>query len=152
MPKTCMTDGSPVTEDHREINPVTGQQKGYVVLCPDERKKGFVRPLRRVYVHTGRKPQYPLRDLTDEEKSQYEDYGYEKYEEYPETERPALGRFWTADDLRSGCGAETRIAESIAETYARDPSFYGGTFCVRCREHLPLAEFVWKDDGTVVGS
>lgn len=27
-----LTDGSPVTPDHREINPATGQQKGYVVL------------------------------------------------------------------------------------------------------------------------
>lgn len=30
--RTTLTDGSPVTDDHRELNPVTGQQKGYVVL------------------------------------------------------------------------------------------------------------------------
>lgn len=48
---TCMTDGSPVTPDHREIDSETGQQKGYVALCPEERKKEFVRPLRDTYRH-----------------------------------------------------------------------------------------------------
>ena len=32
-----LTDGSPVTPDHREIDPATGQQKGYVVLSAEER-------------------------------------------------------------------------------------------------------------------
>lgn len=41
-PKTCLTDGSPVSADHRDINQDTGQQKGYVVLCPEERHKGYV--------------------------------------------------------------------------------------------------------------
>lgn len=49
--KQCLTDGSPVTPDHKEINPGTGQQKGYVVLCPEERAKGFIRPLRNRYIH-----------------------------------------------------------------------------------------------------
>lgn len=49
--KRCMTDGSPVTPDHREIDPRTGQQKGYIAICPQERKKGFVRPVRRTYTH-----------------------------------------------------------------------------------------------------
>jgi hypothetical protein len=40
-----LTDGSPVTPDHREINPATGQQNGYVVLSAEERAKGFVRPV-----------------------------------------------------------------------------------------------------------
>lgn len=51
VPKTTLTDGSPVTDDHRELNPATGQQKGYVVLSEAERAKGFVRPVRRSYVH-----------------------------------------------------------------------------------------------------
>ncbi len=46
-----MLDGSPVTEDHREIDPETGMQKGYVVLSDEDRAKGFVRPVRKVYVH-----------------------------------------------------------------------------------------------------
>ncbi len=51
MPKTTLTDGSPVTPDHREIDPATGMQKAYVVLSEYERAKGFVRPVRRSYVH-----------------------------------------------------------------------------------------------------
>jgi hypothetical protein len=50
LPATCLTDGSPVTPDHKELKE-NGQQKGYVVLCPEERAKGFVRPLRRSYIH-----------------------------------------------------------------------------------------------------
>lgn len=49
------------------------------------------------------------------------------------------------------CGTATRMALPLAETYARQPDFYGATYCVGCMQHLPVAEFVW-DDGTVVGS
>lgn len=48
------------------------------------------------------------------------------------------------------CGAETTMGWSIAETYARDPAFYGGTFCVSCGTHFPVGaagEFVWVVDG-----
>jgi hypothetical protein len=48
------------------------------------------------------------------------------------------------------CGSETTMADAIAETYARDPSFYGGTYCTHCRMHRPLIEFVWLD-GSQVG-
>ena len=49
------------------------------------------------------------------------------------------------------CGAETVMAEALAETYARDPKFYGGTFCVGCGDHFPVAEFVWSDTDPTVG-
>lgn len=52
MNNTTLTDGSPVTPDHRDIDPATGQQKGYVVLSADERAKGFVRPVRHSYRHS----------------------------------------------------------------------------------------------------
>jgi len=67
----------------------------------------------------------------------------------------STGRFWTAAQLASGCGTVTTMAEAIAETYARDPGFYSGTFCASCRKHLPVGEageFVWVDDGTRVGT
>lgn len=51
MTKVTLTDGSPVTDDHREIDPKTGQQKGYFVLSNEERAKGYIRPLRSSYVH-----------------------------------------------------------------------------------------------------
>lgn len=50
------------------------------------------------------------------------------------------------------CGVETRMSRSIAETYARDPGFYSGTFCIHCREHLPLDQFVWSGTDEIVGS
>lgn len=53
--------------------------------------------------------------------------------------------------VHTTCGVETRMNRAIAETYARNPAFYGATYCVHCRTHLPVAEFVW-DDGTVLGS
>lgn len=103
-----LTDGSPVTEDHRDIlteGPRAGQQKGYVVLNEEERAKGFTRPVRTQYVH----------------------------------------------DV---CGWTTTMGRSLAETYAREPSFYSGTFCAQCRTHFPVGEtgeFTWLD-GTRVGT
>ncbi len=50
------------------------------------------------------------------------------------------------------CGGETRMGLPIAETYARDPYFYGATFCVDCGTHFPVAQFKWKGSTDVVGS
>lgn len=47
------------------------------------------------------------------------------------------------------CGVVTTMGQTLAETYARDPNFYSGTFCCGCRDHFPVGEngeFVW--DGT----
>lgn len=50
------------------------------------------------------------------------------------------------------------MGNALAETYARQPNFYSGTFCVGCKAHFPLknpdgsAAFVWDKDGSVVGS
>ncbi len=106
MSRTTLTDGSPVTPDHREIDPATGQQKGYVVLSAEERAKGFVRPVRQSYVH-------------------------------------------------DKCGGVTTMGLALAETYARDPSFYSGTFCAVCRSHFPVGadgEFTWKGTTERVGT
>lgn len=99
-----LTDGSPVTPDHRELRE-NGQQKGYVVLSEAERARGFVRPVRHTYVH-------------------------------------------------QKCGVATTMGQALAETYAREPAFYSGTFCVGCGSHFPVGaagEFVW-DDGSKVGT
>lgn len=105
-PLTTLTDGTQVYPDHREIDPETGQQRGYVVLSEAEREKGFVRPYRDSYVH-------------------------------------------------SKCGGTTTMARSIAETYARNPYFYGGTFCANCMAHFPIGltgEFVWAGTQEKVGT
>src|SRR4051794_32911582 len=51
------------------------------------------------------------------------------------------------------CGGVTTMSKALAETYARDPHFYRGTYCVGCSMHRPVGpdgEFVWTTDGTKV--
>ena len=44
------------------------------------------------------------------------------------------------------------MSRDLAETYARDPQFYSGTFCTACRGHFPVGEageFTWyENDGS----
>lgn len=55
------------------------------------------------------------------------------------------------------CGVVTSMGLALSETYARDPKFYGATFCTHCAKHFPLQAadgpaFVWDVDGEPVGS
>ena len=75
----------------------------YLILSDEERAKGFVRPVRRTYLH-------------------------------------------------QECGSVTTMSRAIAETYARDPHFYGATYCVSCGKHRPVAEFRWDGTDEPVGS
>ena len=57
------------------------------------------------------------------------------------------------------CGKITTMGRALAETYARDPSFYSGTFCATCRGHFPVGEdgeFTWYEmdgrEGPKVGT
>lgn len=133
--------------------------KVYLILSEEERAKGFIRPLRRSYIHVGNYPKYPLRDLTPEEHERYDRFGYVKEEAYPEgcpekIDNPSVvGRFWTQADLdKKACQTVTRMGLPLCETYARDPKFYGSTYCVGCQKHLPVAEFKWAEDNEIVGS
>jgi hypothetical protein len=91
----------------RGADPIDGQRvpqaPAYLVLSEAERAKGFVRPVRRSYMH-----------MT--------------------------------------CGAVTTMGQAIAETYAREPGFYGSTYCTTCGLHRPVGDFRWDPDGSVVGS
>ncbi len=118
-PKLCTTNGKPVDEVRRSQTNGTGQHDGYIVLCEDERKKGFVRPYRDSYKHVG---------------------------------RPEVVGSGDSVRLVGGCNTVTTMGRALSETYARDPTFYGATFCVACNRHLPVAEFVWTADGEQVGS
>lgn len=133
------------------------QNEAYLVLSDEERAKGFVRPVRRSYVHVGPpKPRFPLRPLTAEDLKHYGSEKYVAFEEYPQSESPLVGKYWTQDDLdRKGCGALTTMAQPITETYARDPHFYGSTYCVGCQMHRPVGrdgEFVWDGTNERVGT
>jgi len=53
------------------------------------------------------------------------------------------------------CGVVTTMGHALAETYARDPEFYSGTFCAGCRAHFPVGadgEFVWDGTDEKVGT
>ena len=151
-PAKTLTDGSPVTPDHADIDPATGLQKGYVVLSAEERAKGFVAPVRRTYLHAGLRPTGKTRPLTPDEQKRYADMDYVLYEEYADKDSSAAGRFWTQAQLNSGCHHTTTMNLALAETYARDPKFYGATFCSVCKNHYPVDEFVWQGTDQRVGS
>lgn len=127
----------------------------YLVLSQHERDQGFLRPLRDTYVHVGRPgPTHPLRDLTAEELDRYAAAGYVKFESYESDDTlPSLGRYWKQEQLDvidKGCGGFTHMGAALAETYARDPHFYGATYCATCRMHRPVGsdgEFVWVERG-----
>lgn len=90
----------PDAPEHRELKP-NGQQQDYIILSAAERARGYVKPVRRSYIHLK-------------------------------------------------CGTLTTMSRPLAETYARDPKFYSGTFCCGCGKHFtfgqPDGNFVW--DGT----
>jgi hypothetical protein len=57
--------------------------------------------------------------------------------------RPVRRSYW-----HTTCGHVTTMHQRIAETYARNPSFYGSTYCGHCRMHRPVGrdgEFHWVD-------
>lgn len=133
-----------------------GQHADHWVLSEEERAKGFVRPVRLSYVHAGPLgPQHPTRELTEDERERFGS-DWAAYEPYPpDPEGRKVGKFWTQADLDKvgkGCGTVTSMPQAIAETYAREPSFYGSTFCCGCRDYFPVAEFVWDKTDERVGS
>lgn len=53
------------------------------------------------------------------------------------------------------CGTSTAMGQALAETYARDPYFYGATYCVACQGHYRVGEtgeFVWDGTDEKVGT
>lgn len=56
-PAMCTTNGKPVEDVRANQTNETGQHDGYIVLCPDERAKGFTRPYRDSYRHVGKAQQ-----------------------------------------------------------------------------------------------
>lgn len=91
------------------------------------------------------------------EVTRYASFGYVKFEPYPGDDI-RLGRYWKQDQLDAigkGCGTVTTMGAAIAETYAREPGFYGGTYCCGCSTHKPVGpdgEFVWEGTNQRVGT
>jgi len=150
----------------------TGQHEIYLVLSEEERAKGFIRPYRDAYVHKGTKIERDEEgriigrlikiDDADYPTNEYytKETGYGGYIVYPKDHGP-VGRYLKIEEVEvivarkkyfGGCGALTKMGQALSETYARDPKFYGATYCVGCSKHLPVGQFVWDDDGEIVGS
>jgi hypothetical protein len=137
-----------------------GQYQRHPELPPQARQR-FVRPVRTRYRHVGMRPRFNTRPLSEQEERDHAGMGYLAFEPYPPGHSPAgaLGRFWTLAQLNSGCGTVTTMPDSIAETYAAKPDYYGTTFCVQCGAYFRVGadgEFVWKEpdgqDGPKVGT
>ena len=125
MSDRLTTDRSDPRLGHGVDEEEVPQNEAYLILSEEERDKGFVRPVRRAYIHQfmldGSEVPYPLVTLE------------------------GVG----------GCGVVTTMNQAIAETYARDPKFYGATYCVGCRKHLPVGEngeFYWDGTNEKVGT
>ena len=149
-----------------------GQNNCYLVLSEEECAKGFTRPYRDAYVHKGTKIERDaegrllgrLIKIDEEEYPKNDHYtkelGFGGYIKYPE-DHNCVGKYITTKEVEAiinrkthfgGCGALTTMGTALSETYARDPKFYGATFCTGCNKHLPVGEFVWDKDGEVLGS
>jgi len=162
-PKMCTTSGRPVDVVRSEQTEKVGQHKDYIVLCPDERAKGFIRPVRQDYIHVGQsicakgiphsEPSFEAPKLGGNRNICLLPFEHEGECDGPfmnvsQHEHARL----LQSHRRGGCGTSTHMGLALSETYARDPKFYGSTFCCMCNRHLPVAEFVWSKDGEVVGS
>jgi hypothetical protein len=82
---------------------------------------------------------------------------YERHPELPKDERDpkAFVRPVRRSYRHLICGGMTSMPQSIAETYARAPAFYGATFCARCGNYFPVGadgEFVWDGTSEKVGT
>jgi hypothetical protein len=139
----------------------SGMQKCYLVLSDEERAKGFIRPVRRTYKHVGRSVCGKIKPPTDGRLGGNLDVccmevGHEgECWHVFQTLVNRDAQIAEQEHRIGGCDGVTTMGQAIAETYARDPKFYGGTFCCQCGTHLPVGEhgeFIWVDDATRVGS
>ena len=139
------------------------QNEVYLVLSEEERAKGFVRPVRTSYIHVGRDLSYYKgihRMLTEEEQKEHPKYVAVMTVLENEDGTFKGGSYVTTEELEAyqfgkkigGCGGTTTMGLALSETYARDPNFYGSTYCTYCRKHLPVSEFVWAGTNEKVGS
>lgn len=68
--------------------------------------------------------------------------------------RPFRSSYIHAKGL-GGCGAVTTMGDALSATYARDPRFYGATYCCGCSMHRPVGEhgeFLWEGTADKVGT
>lgn len=142
--------------DHPELGhgEGNGQNKVYLILSPEERAKGFVRPVRQSYTHVGLRICGKIKTFDGDpglfvckSPPNHEGKCGPVYCAITKEQKEQLDK----DGNLYGCGSTTTMAIEIAETYARDPMFYGMTYCVGCHKHIPVEEFVWEGTNEIVG-
>ena len=146
--------------DEKEIP----QHEVYLILSDEERAKGFIRPVRKSYVHVGRKLNYAGIDKMispDDPYAKYNDKVYVATMIVNDQDGKKIGSSYvTQEELDAwkdgkyigGCGTLTTMAQPLAETYATNTSFYGATYCCGCKKHLYVGEFLWDGTNETVGS
>ncbi len=53
--------------------------------------------------------------------------------------------------IHETCNGKTLFGDSIAETYAKHPKYYGRTFCSKCGDYFSVSQFRWAADGVAIG-
>jgi hypothetical protein len=139
------------------------QNKKYLVLSEEELAKGFIRPVRTTYVHKGRLFDKGIEMLEEPYVSDHNGKTYVAIAAVLLNEDGSRkgGAYLTQEELDQhrktggyvgGCGVETVMGLKLAQTWARDINFYGATYCCGCNKHIGVHEFLWSDDGEMLGS
>ena len=140
-----------------------GQNEVYLVMTEEERSKGYVRPVRDSYIHVGALIDFDFEivRLSPEDIEHFKEFNYVYKAVNLDKESSLRGRYLTEKDFKTldrktkrvgGCGVVTKMGYAIAQTYAKNPKYYGATFCVGCNKHLPVNEFFWDKTEEEVGS
>lgn len=156
IPEDSTLTTDPKNPKLHETKEDSNQNKAYIVLSDEERGKGYVRPVRRSYLHVGAPP-LEGRDKVEpfseedilENNVKYAEKKYIGLLPVYDKEGKRLGaKYVTEEDFKGkpACNTTTTMAQILAETYARDPKFYGSTFCSSCNNHFPVKEFVWTEN------
>jgi hypothetical protein len=130
---------------------------------PDEKRVATVThlpPTTRATA-TGRAPTNPD-EASVPDSRQLPDGQYADHWVLPEEERAKgfvrpvrLSYRHVGNEVIKGCGGVTTMGKSIAETYARQPTYYGTTYCSGCHQYLRVGatgEFVWEGTAEKVGT
>lgn len=89
--------------------------------------------------------------MTDDPPPEDFDYGERKedgqFENYPTTDEGDFVQSVRDTYVHEECGTSTTMLGDLPESIARNPTYYGKTFCTTCGKHVPVEEVHWEEDG-----
>lgn len=142
------------------VRPVRDAYKHIGKMTPDIQEKGKLFTLDELH-------EKDPTEYNNERIEKFKNWGHVAYIEYSEEYKKTngssavVGQFIDQKEYDAmqnkepyvgGCGSVTTMGDALSETYARDPKFYGATFCCGCNKHIRVEEFQWVNDGQTVGS